>query len=267
MKTLLLITLAFTTFISLPAITSNDESFLDVKTAIENSLVKIIAMNGTLGSKGSGTLITIKDQLFTLTNAHVCLSTELDNAIFGNKVRNLFNYTIYNSFNKIDLLVDKNDLKYNLSEDWCLIPTAVKLKYKVIDTSFLSDTITPIVKYLTYNRNDKNENTETYHLFRGCTVDVNVGTPSCADHSDRQSNLTQTYLASDGSTEKDMKISEGYAYYLPVISGDSGSPVFDDQNHLIGLITANGEFEFSDWEGKMGYGIMSPINSFKQMVK
>lgn len=257
----LIILLGLFTFIPF---SSNDESFLLVKTKIENSLVKIKTYARRRG-QGSGTFFRIKKQDYVLTNAHVCLSGELDNALTGNIKSKTFKYAISSKNYELDAFIPLEDLIFDLEEDWCLIPMYSKVPMPIIDQTFISEEISGWVRYLTYNRQ---ETPEKFDVFKACSLnnEQEISLKDCRKPLFPKYNERQSFVASDNKTEKTMTLFEGYSYYLPVIAGDSGSPVFNKDNKFIGLITARGSLQKEVPELatlEIRYGVVTPIQGFK----
>lgn len=262
---------------------AEDNAARTVKEKIENSVVQIKTHANRRGM-GSGTYIRIKQIDYVLTNAHICLAGELESASSDNLTRANFKYDIYSQKSETQIFVSTEDLIYDIQEDWCLIPLYRQVTFPIIDHTFLGEAMTKSVRFITFNSRHQLSPEEEAMIsalrprlktevkkqftFKGCSDnnDYFELTSRCLRPSTKYFNAKSSYLANDLSTEKQIIINEVYAYHLPVVGGDSGSPVFNERNQLVGLITSRSTIPYLVFGHKIfetPMGSVTPMAKFK----
>jgi V8-like Glu-specific endopeptidase len=209
------------------------QEIIDSSTAYLN--IQTPGINGI--NSGSGLIISKNDKQYVLTNAHVCLSTHLEQYIsiknnqekdyfFG--LNNILFYTIktkntitYESINIKDLILDSHS-------DVCFIPLKKKHQYEYeIQTTLYSKIVTKLTAnpakelfYKTYNRGFQESLSKISGNYLLTTNESIFMTNTSSDQREFQ-------------TERNVDTN---IYSFRTIPGDSGSAIFDSNLNLKGLV-------------------------------
>lgn len=255
------ITILLALFISLNLKDSKNLTIYEMeKNRIENSIVKI---NG----RGSGSLITINNYNYVLTNAHVCLAPRLDEVLNKGVSDISFSYEIQSKHEQMFVSAEQYDLEYNLKEDWCVIPLEHTIRYPIISQKMVSKIMPRKAVTLTYNHQ---ENTKKLDRFIGCVTDSDVKTnekvdPTFCQFSPKIQDPSYLTFTNSAKQSKAFYLDEHYVYQFPTIAGDSGSPVFNEKHQLVGLVTGR-RWDDNDTSITL-WAHVTPMVSFKSYLK
>lgn len=220
---------------------SNKEIIKYNKYIAENSTTAVTHQSQSKQSYGTGLFVKIKNKTYVLTNAHICLPENLNDSIvfgFNSKNESLFNtYSV-------------NELVYNKTSDVCFIPLKEHLRskysydFKTITQNFYEKfqnngyqelfkhfgyffvqtqaLIAPQLYTLTFNHKRQYSSVESYV---GSFLNWNFSHP--------------IQMASSNGSTSVINHPRSQTYSFPTHQGDSGSPVFNANYELVGIIFAN----------------------------
>ena len=204
--------------------------------SVLNSSVYVSIKDDLKESGGSGIIIKNDDKFYVLTNAHVCLSSNF-NHIKENISKNKISYEFYNEKNNIKLSTTVKNLIYSIEYDTCLIPISKsKFSYNIEKEPFFMPKAHKNLKYFSYQTS------------YGKSKKLNKFTGKI-----KRKIFNQSFSYIDFKNKKRrkfFKLKKGSIIDAPVISGQSGSPVFDSNWNLISLIMGN---QKNLW-GKINHG-------------
>lgn len=200
---------------------------------------------------GSGIILNYEEKSYFATNAHVCYGSQYTKISLENKKVNYeFNFAIKTLKQNYLLTLYPDQIKVNIQEDVCLLelPTYYKEGYTI---TFNKISLYDHKKayFLTFNRLKKDKIVK----FSGKLQKVN------------QNKLIDINVVSESQQhiETFFTMKEQSLYSFLAIPGDSGSPVFNFNNELIGLVFSS---EKSNKQASIVNitAIMDLLKSFKQ---
>lgn len=234
----------------------------DVPSSITDSIASIdITTNDSkfnYNSSGSGILISYKTNNYFITNAHVCLGH------YKKEVYKEFNdewlIEDFNQSHKVLMRINSNnhlislnlslsEIKYHPFKDVCIIPIPNHITIKnpyILNNSIQIPKNNKLAFFYTYNKRNETDSRKlikSYGMY----------------DSSWSKNKKYLYTSTENqSISMVMTIGLTTKFSFKTIKGDSGSPVFNNQNELIGLVFATGFKQ---------YGMVLPKESILELLK
>lgn len=249
-----------TLFLISSTLSSGTLSFTS-KEIIDNSVVLLKVFSPKkAGAKGSGILINLKNEVKILTNAHVCLAYELPNLKQALKKDVEFTYGLHSKNETAYFSTPLSSLEFSLQEDWCLIPLSRTPDYPVLTEEFLSTKVDARAFSVTYNH--ENSSNKPLSFFKGCQIQDDK--EECKKTANPLG-LIRLSLHGKKKVLSKINLQKHYKFSFPTISGDSGSPFFNSEGLLVGLIT--GRTTISPREDQTKWSVTTHIPSFMKKYK
>lgn len=179
--------------------------------------------SGDSKTYGQGIVVLIEKKTYFMTNAHVCLGSKKQALLAGDEIDNKSNYfEIQTKVAYLKKEIKFKEMIYNFNFDLCLIPIVANSGYELKQPEFDRGK----AYFVSYQGRDKRlmENSSRYY---GKILQRDKINKSYFVNSQRQKVICE------------FKFNKVTWFDFNAISGDSGSPVFNQNNELIGILFAS----------------------------